>query len=84
MTPPRRFIICARYAHAVAGELPEVGPEGDPLVLRGARHPLLLARLPNTRSATCDVREVLARLSRQSTGGTTIGHGAANRYQESA
>lgn len=45
---------------------------------------LLLARLPYNRGATCDVREVLDRLSRQSTGGTTIGHGAANRHQESA
>lgn len=34
----------ARYAHAVGGAVPEVGPAGGPLVIRNGRHPLLLAR----------------------------------------
>ncbi|MDH5315196.1 MAG: Smr/MutS family protein [Gemmatimonadota bacterium] len=34
----------ARYAHAVAGEVPAIEPAGGGLVVRNGRHPLLLAR----------------------------------------
>jgi len=64
----------ARYAHLVGGEPPAVQAAGGALVLRGARHPLLLARLaavvPFDLVLPPDSRTLL--VSGPNTGGKTV------------
>ena len=38
----------ARYANAIRGMVPVLAAFGDPLVIRNGRHPVLLARVPET------------------------------------
>ncbi len=64
----------ARYAHAWGAVVPEIGEAGAPLVLRRARHPLLLARLadvvPFELVLEGDQRTLL--VSGPNTGGKTV------------
>ena len=64
----------ARYALAVAGELPEVVGAGDGMRLRGARHPLLLARLPEVVPFDLELTDGARTLlvSGPNTGGKTV------------
>lgn len=64
----------ARYAHAVAGEVPELLEPGGPLHLTEARHPLLLARgvsvVPFALALEDNQRTLL--ISGPNTGGKTV------------
>lgn len=64
----------ARWAQQVEGEVPEIRPDGERLVLRNARHPLLLMRgitvVPFELSLHPDERTVL--ISGPNTGGKTV------------
>jgi DNA mismatch repair protein MutS2 len=66
----------ARYAVLVDGHSPAVESPGGPLVLRRARHPLLLARLPADQVVPFDLDMVDRRrtllLSGPNTGGKTV------------
>ncbi|HKV76445.1 MAG TPA: Smr/MutS family protein [Gemmatimonadales bacterium] len=66
----------ARYAAQVGGQAPTVDVSGGPLVLRGARHPLLLARLPADEVVPFDLDMTDGRrtllLSGPNTGGKTV------------
>ena len=64
----------ARYAFAVAGEVPEVLEAGGGLELLGARHPLLLARGIDVVpfSLTLDSAERTLLVSGPNTGGKTV------------
>lgn len=64
----------ARWANDVGGEVPQLGDVGGPLRLKGARHPLLLARgiavIPFDLSLDAHERTLL--ISGPNTGGKTV------------